>query len=220
MQKSPNNVKRSGRQPKYSRWIRKYTEVLWDPKIAELSDADYVAWDKLLLMAGMDQTGQGHLPPIRDIAYFLRRTPNDAQKVVDHFIDCGLIDILERAGDRLVLTPHNWAGRQFRWDSADHSATERKRRSRARQKLAVTGVSRSGHGHVTEISSESGTSYQTYRARDTKTKALEERTASDAKILDGGRCERGGLASHEEDEGDREGTGPGLVGGDDGEVVG
>ncbi len=116
-------VKVEGR---YSRWIRKYTESIHDPKIVSLTDRQYRVWDIVLLIAG--KSPDGTLPPIQDIACDLRCTVVEAQAVIDELIMKGLLDIVRRAGESITVRPHNWDQRQFKSDTS----TERVRAHRNR----------------------------------------------------------------------------------------
>lgn len=116
---------------RYSRWIRKYTEVLNDPKIGMLSDAQYRVWDSVLLIAGTSPDGT--LPNIEAIAFLLRKSETDTRRIIDELIDRGLIDIVAQADAFGKLRPHNWLARQF---TSDGSAL-RMRRLRERRRNGV-----------------------------------------------------------------------------------
>lgn len=130
---------------KFSRWIRLYHDVLNDPKIGRLSSHDAWGWVRTLLVADMKEDGS--LPPVADLAYLLRMSIDDASALVDRLIDLGLIDIAQRSP--LVLRPHNWEHRQFKWDDADPTAAERMKRMRSKRNEQAC------YGRVTEICSES-----------------------------------------------------------------
>lgn len=132
--------------PRYSRWIRKYTEVLNDPKIGMLSDAQYRIWDSLLLIAGTSPDGV--LPDRSVIAYTLRKSEADMDRAIDELIDRGLIDII-RPG---VLRPHNWLCRQF---TSDGSA-QRMKRLRERRRNADEAVSETGSETIRPNGSSDG----------------------------------------------------------------
>lgn len=101
------------------KWFRFYSEVLNDPKVQLLHDRAYRAWTQVLCLAN-DGTPRGRIDPAI-IPYALRMDQERADKMVEHFLERGL---LEREGDKLV--PHNWDGRQF----ASDNVTERSRQHR------------------------------------------------------------------------------------------
>lgn len=125
---------------RFSRWIRKYTESLNDPKIIKLSDHEYRKWDQMLLVAGLHETGA--LPSVDDMATHWRCTPHDAQMMWDRLIDIGLIEICGglNAGEPTSYRPNNWALRQYR----GLSSTERSRKRRAKRKIEQS------NGYATE----------------------------------------------------------------------
>lgn len=118
---------------RFSRWVRLYTSARHDPKILRLSDSHFRAWIIILQVAGEHENGI--LPSIPDLACELRRTVPHTEQIIDELIDWGLIDILERSGDVLVLQPHNWDQRQFRSDS--EKSTERVRRHREKKEAGT-----------------------------------------------------------------------------------
>lgn len=120
---------------RYSRWVRLYTSIRHDPKIGMLSDHQFRAWINILMIAG--ETEGGKLPPVKSIAFELRTTPDRAQQLIDDLIDVGLIDVAGRAGDILVLVPHNWTARQFQSDTSTERS--RRHRERTRQQVDATG---------------------------------------------------------------------------------
>lgn len=153
-------VKVEGR---YSRWIRKYTESIHDPKIVSLTDRQYRVWDIVLLIAGKHP--DGILPPIQDVACDLRCTVVEAQAVIDELIMRGLIDIVRRAGDSITLRPHNWDQRQFKSDTS----TDRVRAHRNKHETfheTDCNVSPSDSVSVSVLSIQ-GSKNATYQTRET-----------------------------------------------------
>lgn len=142
---------------RYSRWFRFYTSVVHDPKVQKLRPELFRAWVNCLCMAAEN----GGIVPLEDLDFQLRMTPEQVNDSIDTLTLAGLLDWVpitngERTGD-VVLKPHHWDERQYKWDGRDPTAAERKRRQR--NKPTRNDVSRSCHGHVTvgvtEIDSES-----------------------------------------------------------------
>lgn len=135
MSQSKPRVKLKAVTPRYSRWIRKYTEVLNDSKVCNLTDAQYRVWDYLLLIAGT--APDGALPQIDVIAFLIRKSHRDTSRAVDELIDLGLIDLVPSGDGRgPVLKPHNWDARQF---TSDTSIMRMRRLREKRKKKGVTG---------------------------------------------------------------------------------
>ena len=136
----PNkSAKIKAKSARYSLWYRMYVEIIDDPKTALLSDRHGWGWVRLL--ASAKRIPGGVMPPIPEIAFYLRSSPKDVDSLVNDLIDFGLLDVVEMRGTTPIIRPHNWDGRQFQWDGRDVTQAERKRRSRSRK--------RHGHGQVT-----------------------------------------------------------------------
>jgi hypothetical protein len=124
---------------RFSRWVRLYTEALHDPKILSLSYKDRWAWIGILMTAGKHETGA--LPTIPYLAVELRMSNEDTQRIFDHFVDIGLIDLCGGLpGYPNAYRPHNWGMRQYR----GLSSTERSRKRRAKMKIEAR------NGYATE----------------------------------------------------------------------
>jgi len=134
-----NSSEIKAKSARFSQWFRVYTEIIDDPKTAQLSDRHGWGWIRILSIA--KRAGDGILPPIADIAFYLRCSRTDAENLVNDLIEIGLLDVMSSAGNGSIIKPHNWDGRQFRWDGKDLTQAARKKRSRLRK--------RSGHGRVT-----------------------------------------------------------------------
>lgn len=134
-----NSSEIKAKSARYSRWFRVYTEIIDDPKTAQLNDRHGWGWVKLLAVA--KRSDDGILPSIGDIAFHLRCSRNDAENLVNDLIEIGLLDVVSSVGNGSAIKPHNWDARQFRWDGKDVTQRERKKRSRLRK--------RAGHGRVT-----------------------------------------------------------------------
>lgn len=96
----------------FSRWIRLYVEVVDDPKVGRLSDHQFRTWLLLLALAGRSRDGS--LPCREDIAFKLRGTIPDVDRVLDELIDRELFDLTGGTPGRPVgIRPHNWDMRQY-----------------------------------------------------------------------------------------------------------
>lgn len=124
---------------RYSRWFRVYTEIIDDPKTAQLSDRHGWGWVRVLSIA--KRSDDGVLPAIADIAFYLRCSRTDAENLISDLIELGLLDVISSGPSGSIIKPHNWDKRQFRWDGKDVTQADRKRRSRLKK--------RTGHGRVT-----------------------------------------------------------------------
>jgi hypothetical protein len=105
-----------------TRWFRLYDAVLDDPKVQRLPDRMFKAWINLLCLASRHG---GELPPVQDVAFALRATPQQAVLIVDALSSAGLLD---RHDDGLRI--HAWEARQYQSDGS----AARMRRHRARQR--------------------------------------------------------------------------------------
>lgn len=131
----PNKTGEIKKKVKFSRWFRMYADIIDDSKVQRLCSSLFKTWVNILALAS---NADGKVPHADEVAFRLRMSPKDAGDALDELIHLGLIDILPD-GSR---TPHNWAGRQFKWDGQDPTAADRMRRMRKRQ-------SRSRYGRVT-----------------------------------------------------------------------
>ena len=89
-------------------WLRLYTSIVHDPKVQCLTSDDFRGWINILCLA---KEGDGLLPSIRDIAFSLRITQAEAQRLLEVLESEGLLDATDKG-----LKPHNWNGRQFQSD--------------------------------------------------------------------------------------------------------
>lgn len=117
-----------------SGWLRLYDEVLDDPKVQNLSAEDFRAWVNLLCLANRND---GKLPPISDIAFALRISPDAALTVVERLSNGGgnapLIDRLSGGVNGYHHAPHGWDKRQYKSDTS----TDRVKRFRERFKTVT-----------------------------------------------------------------------------------
>ena len=154
-----------------SLWLRLYTEVLNDPKVQRLDGDTFKGWVNLLCVA-KESSGNGTLPALIDIAFYLRTDANTAGQLVQRLIDAGLID---QVGEYYVM--HGWNLRQYESDN-DPTAIERKRRERDRKRDVTDNVtdmsrvtSRTSHGqcHANVTRTETETETETETDTDTET---------------------------------------------------
>ena len=66
-----------------NRWFRLYDAVLDDPKVQRLPDRIFKAWINLLCLASRHG---GTLPPVDDVAFALRCTPEQAVLIVERWL--------------------------------------------------------------------------------------------------------------------------------------
>lgn len=102
-------------------WFRFYNSVPDDPKIGQLSDANFRSWTYLLCVASKND---GLIPDdLKTLGYTLRRPPNKTADIIQVLLSAGLLERCEGG-----FKPHNWNGRQFKNDVS----TERVKRFRER----------------------------------------------------------------------------------------
>jgi hypothetical protein len=104
------------------RWLRLYDNTLDDPKVQRLSLENFQAWINLLCLTSKHD---GTLPPIEQIAFRLRKSPQRMAKILEQLQIAELIDQTEDG----LLRPHNWDERQFKSDTS----AERMRKLRKRK---------------------------------------------------------------------------------------
>jgi hypothetical protein len=114
----------AGKAPRSNPWFRFYSEALNDPKVQALAGDLFKAWVNLLALSNMDRSGQGRLPPLKDIAFHLRLSLDEANNYVNELIERELLDQSPEG-----LVPHNWEVRQFKSDCS----TARVRKHREKQ---------------------------------------------------------------------------------------
>jgi hypothetical protein len=112
-----------------SRWFRMYDEILDDPKVQKLPAEDFRAWVNILCLASKNE---GVLPSADDIAFALRRSPNDVVTLLERLLNATLIDKRNGGPNGYHYAPHGWDKRQFKSDTS----TERVKRFRNRQRNA------------------------------------------------------------------------------------
>src|SRR5262245_50499234 len=109
-------------------WLRLYTDALHDPKVQKLSGDNFKSWINLLMLA---KEGDGLLPSADDIAFQLRISEAEAQRLTEELTRRGLLDLTDKG-----LMPHNWDERQFLSDS-DPTAALRAKRYRDRTRVVT-----------------------------------------------------------------------------------
>ena len=99
-------------------WLRLYTDILTSRKVMTLEPELFKSWVIILALA---KEGDGLLPSVEDIAFGLRTSTVEAQRLTEELVKRGLLD-----SDGKNITPHNWHTRQFQSDNS----TERVQRFR------------------------------------------------------------------------------------------
>lgn len=111
-----------------SRWFRFYDDTINDPKILKLSDKLHRFWVGILCVASKNG---GQLPSRDDIALLMRTKVEKSDDAIESLIEMGLIDT-----DGVMLSPHNWNGRQYKSDVSN----ERVKRFRERKRNVTSTV--------------------------------------------------------------------------------
>jgi len=145
-----------------TRWFRVYDDLVDDPKVQRLDPSLFKA---LINLWCLTSANGGVLPPIDEIAFKLRITPQKAQRVLDALKAEGLIEY-----DETGTHPHNWAGRQHKSDAEDPTAPKRMRRYRNKQR------------------NDSVTRPVTLRSSETDTEAETEKTPSQGRTNSNGEA--------------------------------
>ena len=109
------------------KWFRFYSEALDDPKVQRLGGDTFKAWVNMLCLANRGDV-RGELPPVPDIAFALRMSEAEAERVTAELCQRGLIDDCNG-----LMVIHGFANRQPDSDTPT-AAAERKRKERARKK--------------------------------------------------------------------------------------
>lgn len=159
--------------PNYGRWIRLYEQSLNHPKIIKLSDKQYRFWTHCLLLAGED----GCLPPIADIAIFMRLSPKLVGKMLGELHAAGLLE----TDDGETFWPHNWMARQFR----DATGAERMKRYRDRKRDGKSDANnRNSPRNSSASASETVSVSEILSSRDSK---IQDRESRPLAVIEGGR---------------------------------
>jgi hypothetical protein len=93
-----------------TRWWRSYADTHRNPKVVQLSDADFRLWHQLLCIAAENE---GSIPPLEGLKSLLKRRLDHLKDAVERLVKAGLI---ERSDDD--YSPHNWLKRQFKSDTS------------------------------------------------------------------------------------------------------
>lgn len=107
------------------RWFRFHDDALNDPKVQTLDGETFKAWVNLLCLASQND---GKLPKLDDLAFALRRSPNDVETLLERLLNATLIDRLNGGENGYHYAPHGWSERQYKSDSS----SERVKRYRQR----------------------------------------------------------------------------------------
>ncbi len=114
-----------------TRWFRFYDDALNDPKVQMLPEYEFKVWVNVLCLASKND---GHLPRKDDIAFALRLTMAETSNILKRLSDCGLLDNVEG-----LISPHNWAGRQYKSDTSnDRVQRYRQRKRNVTETVTVT----------------------------------------------------------------------------------
>jgi hypothetical protein len=105
-----------------SRWFRVYEDLVDDPKVQQLPATTFKGLVNLWCLASQ---GGGTLPPIADIAFKLRLSPEKAQRLVNDLCEAGLLDAEDD-----TFQPHNWNGRQFKSDNVSERVKKHREKRR------------------------------------------------------------------------------------------
>ncbi len=130
-------------------WIKLYHEILDDPKMGRLPDRLWRRTVEMFLLAGK-QGGQGELPPISDMAWTLRISPDDLQADLDELEHLGIICQKENCPPLVV----NFAKRQAPVTDAQRKRHERERKRHEQYAPDVTNPSRNVTGQDTNRTTE------------------------------------------------------------------
>ena len=157
-----------------SRWFRMYDEILDDPKVQKLPAEDFRAWVNLLCLASKNE---GVLPDNDDIAFALRRSPNDALTLLERLHNGGLIDRRNGGPNGYRYAPHGWEKRQYKSDAS----TERVKRFRERPRT------------VTETPPEPESDTETEQTPQSPPQTVGSAGGPDPKVLALDLCKRAGI---------------------------
>ena len=111
------------KQKHRGRWFRFYDDTVNDPKVQRLPPHLFKTWINYLCLASKND---GKLPPVEDIAYTTRRTPDDVLRDISALAARHLLD--DVGGD---WVPHNWETRQYKSDLSTQRVREHRKRSKA-----------------------------------------------------------------------------------------
>jgi hypothetical protein len=104
-------------------WIKLYHELLTNPGMGKLDDHTWRRAIELFLVAG-DYAREGALPPLDDIAWELRTTPDDILQALLKLAELSVVGSLDQENWAIV----NFARRQAAVTSAERSRRYRQRR--------------------------------------------------------------------------------------------
>lgn len=83
------------------RWVKLFTEILDDPKVAALSDHEFRAFVNLLALAGqVDRDGE--LGTLKEISYRLRMPPSKFQRILAGICRKGIKIVSDSAGNLII----------------------------------------------------------------------------------------------------------------------
>lgn len=100
-------------------WFRIYHEMLDDPKIGTLSDAEYRLWIELLCLAcRAGKQGDTSLT-IKDIEWQLRReSKGNVSETLHELLHRGLVELNTNGNGKETIFITKWKSRQYQSDSS------------------------------------------------------------------------------------------------------
>ena len=109
-------------------WFRMYHEILEDPKVGTLSDAEHRLWIELLCLASVARNENGCTPgdtklTVTETEWKLRRNVSETVKELLHR---GLVSLQKRSDGKETIAIPKWEIRQYQSDTS----TERVRKFR------------------------------------------------------------------------------------------
>lgn len=141
-----------------TRWFRLYDDAVNDPKVQRLSGDMFKAWINILCIASRHD---GVLPPVNEIAFTLRVTPQRVRRVLDTLCEAGLLDV-----DDTGTRPHNWQGRQFFSDGSAGRMRRHRQRHRERHGDVTPAVTVTAPESESESETESESEQTARHARE------------------------------------------------------
>jgi len=116
----------------YGGWWRAYDDAADNEKLQLLDPWAFKGWFNLMCLVSRGRTGV--VPRIATVAFRLRISTADAERLIETLIEAGLLEFRVIEGDR-CLSPKNWHERQPRRDSS----RERMRKFRQRKRAVTRG---------------------------------------------------------------------------------
>jgi hypothetical protein len=96
------------------KWFRFYGEVINDPKVQCLDGETFKFWVNCLCVASMNE---GELPPVKQLAFLLRTTPEACADPLEILVAACLIDEVKNQHG-ITHYVHGWDKRQYKSDTS------------------------------------------------------------------------------------------------------